>query len=73
MMELQKWKILQQLDPAFAADVKCVYLVGITSYLPKDKADSYEDEDTERRKSLLFFLKKLRIKGLMTVLMLSVM
>ena len=44
-MELSKWEIFQHLDPAFAADVKRAYLVGISSF-ENDSDDG--DEDTER-------------------------
>ena len=28
----QKWKIFQHLDPIFVADLKRVYIVGVTSF-----------------------------------------
>ena len=40
-MELQRWKIFQYLDPAFTADIKRAYMVGIKSYFgQKRKADT---------------------------------
>ena len=30
-MDLKRWKIFDKLDPMFAADIKRVYLMGITS------------------------------------------
>ena len=44
-MELQKWKIFQNLDPIFAGDIKRAYLVGISSF-----EEDEEDSDDEGKK-----------------------
>ena len=44
-MELKKWEIFQYLDPTFTADIKHVYLVGITSIEGDDSDDEEEDSN----------------------------
>ena len=40
-MELQKrWKIFQYLDPAFTADIKRAYMVGIKPYYGQKEKDN---------------------------------
>ena len=50
-MELKKWKIFQYLDPIFTADIKRVYLVGITSI---EGDDSDDEEDSHEVGEFLF-------------------
>ena len=49
-MELQKWKIFQNLDPIFAGDIKRAYLVGISSF---EEDENKEDSDEEGKNSYL--------------------